>query len=44
MTIEQWIVFILFTIAINIVMQVLAWKIAYKLGVKHRRSEKNDES
>lgn len=34
MTIEQWIGFILFTIAINIVIQVLAWKIGYWLGAK----------
>lgn len=44
MTIEQWIVFILFTITINIVMQVLAWKIGYWLGTKQcKKKEAENE-
>lgn len=42
MTIEQWIFFILFTIVINIVMQVLAWKIGYWLGTKQDKKAEND--
>lgn len=42
MTIEQWIAFILFTIAINIVIQVLAWKIGYWLGSKQDKEVENE--
>jgi Mn2+/Fe2+ NRAMP family transporter len=42
MTVEQWIVFILFTIVINIVIQVLAWKIGYWLGTKQDTEAEND--
>jgi len=41
MTVEQWIIFISFTIAINIVMQVLAWKIGYWLGKNVERKKIN---
>lgn len=43
MTIEQWIVFISFTIVINIVIQVLAWKIGYWLGAKQDNDEERKE-
>lgn len=41
MSFEQWIIFISFTIAINIVMQVLAWKIGHWLGYKVERRKIN---
>ena len=34
MTFEEWIVFILFTIAINLIFQILAWKVAFWIGKK----------
>lgn len=43
MTAEQWIIFILFTIAINIVVQTLAWKIAYWLGTRKSKEAENEE-
>lgn len=43
MTVEQWIIFILFTIIINIVIQVLAWKIGYWLGTKEANSKERKE-
>lgn len=42
MTTEEWIFFIIFTIAINVVMQVLAWKIGSYLGRRSTRKEKDD--
>ncbi len=41
MTIEEWVVFISFTIAINIVVQVLAWKIGYWLGNRNPKCPNN---
>lgn len=44
MTVKEWIAFISFTIAINIVMQVLAWKIGHWLGknVERRKNAAAD--
>lgn len=42
MTAEEWIFFIIFTIAINVVMQVLAWKIGSYLGRRSTRKENDD--
>ena len=43
MTFEEWAIFIAFTIVINVILQTVAWKIAYKLGTNHnRRKKKND--
>lgn len=41
MTAEQWILFISFTVVINIVFQVTAWKLAYWLATKDRKDDKN---
>ena len=38
MTFEEWVVFILFNIAINIILQTLAWKLSFWIGKK--RGEK----
>lgn len=37
MTVEEWILFISFTVINNIVLQVAAWKLAYRLVSKNRR-------
>jgi len=34
MTAKEWIIFILFNITINVLLQMLAWKIAIKLSKK----------
>lgn len=34
MTFEEWVVFILFTIVINLIMQIIAWKLAFWVGKK----------
>lgn len=34
MTREEWIIFILFNIVINVIFQTLAWKIAFQIGKK----------
>ena len=41
MTNKEWIIFILFTIAINVVFQKLAWKIAYRLGERKPKCPNN---
>jgi len=39
----EWIAYILFNIAINVVFQTLAWKIAYKISDKQtKRRFRND--
>lgn len=38
--ITEWVIFILFNIALNVFFQVLAWKIGIYLG---NRGEKNDK-
>lgn len=43
MTDKEWLCFIAFTIAINVIMQVLAWNIAYKICSKADKRGKNDE-
>lgn len=40
MTFEEWVVFILFTIAINLILQTIAWKISFWIG--KRKGGKND--
>lgn len=40
MTTKEWIFFILFNIAINIILQVLAWKIAFSIEKKKGGDEK----
>lgn len=42
MTFEEWIVFILFNIGINVILQTIAWKIGFSIG-KKREVKKNDE-
>ena len=39
MTFEEWVVFILFTIAINLIMQIIAWKISFWIGKKKGGAE-----
>ena len=34
MTFEEWVIFISFTIIINVITQTIAWKIGYRLGTK----------
>ena len=34
MTFEEWVVFILFTIAINLILQTIAWKLSFWIGKK----------
>lgn len=41
MTAEKWILFISFTVVINIVLQVAACKLAYWLATKNRKDDKN---
>ena len=41
MTFEEWIVFILFTIGINVFFQTIAWKIGISIA-KKREVKKND--
>lgn len=41
MTSEEWIVFILFNIGINVILQVTAWKIGFSIA-KKREVKKND--
>ena len=41
MTAEQWILFISFTVVINIVFQVTAWKLGYRLATNQRQENKN---
>ena len=36
MTFEEWIVFILFTIGINVILQTIAWKIGVSIAKKKR--------
>lgn len=36
MTPTEWAIFIVFNISINIILQTLAWKIAFKIGEKKR--------
>ena len=40
MTKEEWIIFILFNIVINIIFQTLAWKIAFHIEKKKEGDEK----
>lgn len=44
MTPSEWIFFIIFTIAINVVIQVLAWKIGSYLGRRSTRKEKKHDN
>lgn len=44
MTPSEWIFFIIFTIAINVVMQVLAWKIGSYLVRRSARKEKKHDN
>ena len=39
MTPFEWVIFILFNIVLNVVMQVLAWNIAYKIGNKEKKND-----
>mgnify|MGYP007038248316 CR=1 FL=1 len=39
MTFEEWIVFILFTIAINVIFQTIAWKIGVSIGKKRGKEQ-----
>lgn len=43
MTAEEWILFISFNVVINVVLQVTAWKLGYRLatGKKSQRREEN---
>ena len=41
MTFEEWIVFILFNIGINVILQVTAWNIGVSIA-KKREVKKND--
>lgn len=36
MTKEEWIIFILFNVVINVIFQTIAWKIAFRIGKKLR--------
>lgn len=40
MTFEEWIVFILFTIGINVILQTIAWKIGFSIA--KREVKKNE--
>lgn len=40
MTFEEWIVFILFTIGINVIFQIIAWEIGVSIAKKE--GKKND--
>lgn len=42
MTSEEWIVFILFNIAVNVIFQIIAWKIGVSIGKKSE--EKKNET
>ena len=41
MTAEEWILFISFNVVINIVFQVTAWKLSYRLTTNQRKENKN---
>lgn len=40
LTLEEWIIFISFTVVINIVFQVTAWRIGYWIGTKQRKEKR----
>ena len=44
MTTFDWVCFIAFTIAINVIFQKMAWEIAYKIGEKQRKGKKHEDS
>ena len=41
MTVEEWILFISFNVVINVVLQVTAWKLGYRLATNQRQENKN---
>ena len=41
MTAEEWILFISFNVVINVVLQVAAWKLGYRLATNQRQENKN---
>ena len=42
MTAEEWIIFLIFTIAINVLFQVIAWKLARSIGQKEQKLRRNE--
>lgn len=40
MTAEEWILFISFNVVINVVLQVAAWKLGYRLATNQRQENK----
>ena len=42
MTSEEWIVFVLFTIGVNVIMQIIAWIIGVSLGKKRGEDNETD--
>lgn len=43
MTPAEWAIFMVFNISINIILQTLAWKIAFKIGEKRERHQHQEE-
>lgn len=41
MTAEEWILFISFNVVINVVLQVTAWKLGYRLATNQRQENRN---
>lgn len=41
MTAEEWILFISFNVVINVVIQVAAWKLGYRLATNQWKENKN---
>ena len=44
MTFEEWIIFILFNIGINVIFQTIAWKIGVSIAKKSEEKKKKNET